>query len=903
MRTLPLLFLLFLTATGVSAPTALEIGPGEKEQLPRGKEADGIVGDFILRNDKVTAVISGNLPLRRANMSTFYGEGGITPGCLYDLALSGANDQLTIFAPTEQQGPVSWVRVAKDGKDGEAAIECVATAPNRDGVARHHVYSIRDGWQGVLVTSTITNESAVPKKVQVGDKWTTFWRTGVAPLGAGIMWAEAVDPADRAGYAVGYTEAPADIATLKLRDLNPGESLTFSRFVAVGESPLEAVGLVAEKQGAVRQVSGVVKDTAGATVAGASLIIRPAAAVSAPRTGETPKTATAASAAAATPAEAITPATGAAATTPAATGAAARLAVRTSRAIGIGYTDAQGRFTLRLPPGDFDVTFSDAGRPDVQKSFTTRTDGDADDLNVEMAAAAAVKFNIRDEAGISLPCKAQFNAIEGTERPNLGPDQRAHGCRDQYHSERGDFRVAIPPGKYRVVVTRGIEYSHLAQDVELKGGETFDFTGTLKRLVDTSGWVSADYHNHSTPSGDNTCGTDDRIINLVAEHIEFAPTTEHNRLYDWAPHIERLGLSSFIQTVAGLELTGGGAHFNSFPFKPVPLTQDNGAPVWNKDPRITAITLRDWQGAEPDRWIQINHPDMVANFTDANADGLPDGGFHGLATLIDGIETQNYQASELLGDRPYRITRDAKTLKETVGYLREYIWLQLLNRGHRYAAMAVCDAHSVFGNGVGGWRMYMPSASDEPAKIDWRENSRAAKAGHSYLTTGPFLQVTTDDGTGPGGQARTLNGAVQLRVRVQCTDWLDIDRVQVLVNSRAVPALNFTRAKDADKFKDGVVKFDETLTVPLSEDAHIIVVACAETSDLRIGYGSSSQSKVRPFAYHNPIFVDVDGHGFTPNGDLLGWPLPVKKLNVEEAKRMLLQRNMDAEAPDPATEL
>ena len=36
---------------------------------------------------------------------------------------------------------------------------------------------------------------------------------------------------------------------------------------------------------------------------------------------------------------------------------------------------------------------------------------------------------------------------------------------------------------------------------------------------------------------------------------------------------------------------------------------------------------------------------------------------------------------------------------------------------------------------------------------------------------------------------------------------------------------------------------------------------------------------MKPFAYHNPIFVDVDGHGFTPNGDTLGWPLPVKKIS------------------------
>ena len=103
---------------------------------------------------------------------------------------------------------------------------------------------------------------------------------------------------------------------------------------------------------------------------------------------------------------------------------------------------------------------------------------------------------------------------------------------------------------------------------ELKG-KTAEFKGTLKRLVDTTGWVSADFHNHSTPSGDNTCGTDDRIINLAAEQIEFAPTTEHNRLYDWRPHIERLKLTEELNTVSGVELTGQGPHMNAFPFQPV----------------------------------------------------------------------------------------------------------------------------------------------------------------------------------------------------------------------------------------------------------------------------------------------------------------------------------------------
>ena len=45
----------------------IEIGRDNVDQMPKGKEADGLPGDFVLRNDKVIALISGNQPLRRAN--------------------------------------------------------------------------------------------------------------------------------------------------------------------------------------------------------------------------------------------------------------------------------------------------------------------------------------------------------------------------------------------------------------------------------------------------------------------------------------------------------------------------------------------------------------------------------------------------------------------------------------------------------------------------------------------------------------------------------------------------------------------------------------------------------------------------------------------------------------------
>ncbi len=813
--------------TALAQSEAFEIGTHNVKELPGGKEADGIIGDFVLRNYKIEAVISANLHLRRANMSTFYGDNGITPGCLYDLTRRGMNnDQIVVFTPSGQQGMVSYVRVVGDGRKGEAAIETVVTAANNNGLYKRHEYRVRDGWQGLLITTTFRNEGTTARKGSVADRWTRFDKSGTF---AGINWADAINPAHKAGYAYAWWTNDGLKVPPREVDLKPGEEVTFARFVAVGNSPADAVGAVATHSQPTATVRATVSQANGQPIT------------------------------------------------------TAKLEFISGKQSVAAYPDAIGRFSFAIPRGNYTWKLSDIGRPARTGAVMVGEKGILLQWN-DQPPAAGVAFDIADANGKSIPCKVQFHGVAPTKNPNLGPNSRAHGCVDQYHSETGKFRVQLDPGEYDIIVTRGIEHSHLKQRIKLGEGKTVNFTGTLKRLVDTRGWVSADYHNHSTPSGDNVCDTDGRLINLAAEHIEFAPTTEHNRFYDWTPHIKALGLDQEIKTVSGVEATGSGAHFNSFPFEPQPFRQDNGLPPWNKDPRITAATLRHLQKDEPARWIQINHPDMVANFTDRDGDGRLDGGFAGLAQLIDGVETENYGMSSILEGTPYHVALYRG--RETVRYHREFVWLQLLNQGTPFVGMAVCDSHTVYGNGVGGWRMYMPSKSDNPSEIDWKENSRHAKEGRSYLTTGPFLQVETSDGILPGGTTRA-QGSIDLKIKVQCTDWIDIDRVQVLVNGRARRELNFTRASHAKWFNDKVVKFDRTINVPLSEDAHLIVVAIGENFNLKTGYGTSGQAGIKPIAYHNPIFVDVDGGGFKPNGDTLGFPLTAKGISTEQAKKTL----------------
>src|SRR5262249_30141922 len=114
-----------------------------------------------------------------------------------------------------------------------------------------------------------------------------------------------------------------------------------------------------------------------------------------------------------------------------------------------------------------------------------------------------------------------------------------------------------------------------------------------------------------------------------------------------------------------------------------------------------------------------------------------------------------------------------------------------------------------------------------------------------------------------------------LRVRVFCANWYDVDRVQVLLNGRPEPKLNFTRATHPQLFTDRPLRFEQTLELDLAKDTHVVVVATNEKEELGEIMGPM-WGRHHATAISNPIYVDVDGNGFQPNHDTLGQPLPVK---------------------------
>jgi hypothetical protein len=791
-------------SVSAKAPEAIEIGPLNVADLPGGREADGIIGDFVLRNDRIEVLVSGNLHNRKANMGTNWGAP--TPGCIYDFTYRGvANDQLTCFAPGKQEGQLSSVRILSATPE-RVVVRAELTPAAGKGIGRIHDYILEPEWQHVVVLSTYQNTTRKKQTVEVSPSWKGLTNEKERD---GIFVGECQDPADRIAY--GYAPMPLSEAvrgaTGKV-ELAPGETRQFAAALVIAHGTAEAYARLSELLGKpVRRIRGQVVDADGKPAPWASILLD----------GDQ---------------DALSQ-----------------------------FVDADGRFDFPIPAETKQLIVRDLGRPDLTAPLPA---GD-EPLTLRVKNAAGLDVAITDAQGKPMPCKVQFIGIEGTKTPRLGPNVRARGGENVYQSENGRFTQQLPPGVYRVIVTRGPEYDHIERTVQIEPGKIAKFEGRLERVIDSTGWISSDFHNHSTPSGDNYCGTDDRLINLAAEGVEFAPATEHNRIYEWAPHIERLGLAPFLATCTGMELTGNGPHLNAFPLKPVPHRQNNGAPDWNPDPRIAALTLRQLPGDVARRWVHLNHPDVVRNFNDENGDGKSDGGYRGLPDFVNAVE--------LFGDGilkgPSFQWNTSEKPKNAEAW--PFAWLQMLNRGIRIWTLAVSDAHATVGSAVGGWRTYLRSSSDDPAQVDVDELIASAKAGKSFVSTGPFLEVSTPDGIGPGGTV-VNEKRVRLRVRVQCNTWTDIDRVAVLVNGRIDPRLDLRRSERPELFLPETVRFQQELLVPLDRDAHLIVVAIGENNTLEKAFGDTPRGKLRPVAYHNPIFVDVDGNGFEPNGDTLDQP-------------------------------
>jgi hypothetical protein len=808
---------------------------------PQGKEVDAIYGDYVLRNDRITLVVGRPNAERHANLTV-----KSVGGALLDMTLvDRQNDQLSAYYPGASRfafvaadavtawtmDPAAAVRGADPKLSGpRVVLQCEAQVA--EGRPRFSVrYTLEDGQPFVVVETLMTNSTDKPLTEELADaiRADRMFEFGQA-ADSKTFWAYDEWFEQAYGVQVEGFEIKRDKLLQLVRGgdskvtIAPSETLTVRRKIFCADHLLA--------------LRGVTRKTAGGEVFPRRLdVVDPAGPV-----------------------------------------VHAKVTLRQGEAVyGAGRTDAMGQVRFELPAGDFSAVIEAQGRPTV----TTAVAG-AETTTVKMEACGYVAAHVTDGAGQPIPCKVAFFAVGQKEPypkgangkydpklavPYFGPDAGVAAIHNLVYTADGRFRQEIPPGRYEVIVMCGPEYNAVTTTIDVAAGADAPLVAKLVRAVDTAGWISADFHSHASPSGDNVSSQVGRVLNLLGEHVEFAPCTEHARVDTYDAALRLLKAERLLATCAGMEVTGSPLpinHQNAFPLLHKPRTQNGGGPTTDVNPVTQIARLALWDN-KSDKLVQQNHPNLAQILSDKDLDGKADGGFAGMLGFMDVVEV--HPPEEI-----FAAENPSKPGSNTM--LR---WLRLLNLGYRIPGVVNTDAHYNF-HGSGWLRNYLRSPdTDDPARIKALDVAHEAEAGHVVLTNGPFLQVdaVADEprdkparGT-VGDVVAAPNGKVQLRIRVQCANWLDINRVQVFANGRPLDGCNFTRRTHPERFADGVVKFSAQLPLTLASDTHLVVATAGEGLSLGRYYGPEA-GKTMPVAVGNPIFVDVGGDGFKPNGDLLG---------------------------------
>ena len=523
--------------------------------------------------------------------------------------------------------------------------------------------------------------------------------------------------------------------------------------------------------------------------------------------------------------------------------------------------EPDGRFAFRALAGSYELRLRTPDGRLARRTFSVAEDDlDLGDLSLGSPGRVALPRGT--------PMRLVFVGVEGTPDPRIGDDgiDLRFGNREVRASvESNDLalaglqddpvHLALPPGRYRVLATRGPEFTLGAARIEVRAGETTPLAiAPPARAVSTPGWIAADLHVHAAPSDDSTLPLRAQLGAFLAHGGEVLVATDHDRVTDYAPLIGQLGVGDRLASVVGSEVTSSAVgeatpftsgHYNVFPLSRDPDAYRDGTP-FHEGRRLRDV-IADVRALGGTRLVQLNHA------RDATGDLVR------LAYLSHlAVPGSPFVPGEALDSPPNRILvePDPKTGLRDLDFdvmellngptMAEYPmlradWFALLLQGEFRAGTANSDSHSAWRN-VALPRTYVRVADDAPAAFDRDAFVEAVRAGHSYGTTGPIVDARLGD-AGPGDLVAKSMG--ELRVAVQAAPWVPLERARVYVNGREVHAREITA--------------DDELRVSLSFDGDSFVTV--EVDGPAEGDYAAVAPGSRPFAFTNPIFVDADGDG------------------------------------------
>lgn len=586
---------------------------------------------------------------------------------------------------------------------------------------------------------------------------------------------------------------------------------------------------------------------------------------------------------------------------------------------------ADGTFRMGVPEGAVELAATAPGRATLKAAVTVAASGATKDLAFEapgritfsvdevdgpdVATAAVVgpvpgkaSLVCLDDAGASDPALAEIDAgcvratgaaYTDTDRwCELGMYPMGNG-KDQVctllNSAHGTAAtVPVKPGRYRIVASRGPEYEqNVFADVEVKAGQTTTVAARLYRSVDTAGWLSADFHQHTTASLDAGMPPWDKTVANLDEGVEIAAATEHDMLNSYNRMIAAMDAGSRMRGLNGDEVSVNTVgHFNLLGWTGALANEDGSAGDMypfagvklfsgRTMPEVTAA-VRSIPGV---RLWQMNHPRDVGSGYSAFIAFDPTNGakYNSAEPMVwdfDMMEVKGYlgTADQYLESADAGLSKKAAIGSGDIPTMRD--WFGWLNLGHPLCAVSNSDSH--FRNhGVGYGRNLLRVGDKTPDVLTDADIADAVTGQRVVVSHGPFLQVFAG-GVERMGPAEALapdgEGKVALRLKVQAPTWMDVSSLEVYANGR--PLVLDAVDGDLVQREGDLSGAPLSVALPLAgqpavgavrADVDIVVHPAVDTWYVFVVRGAGTLWPVvgaAPLAYTNAVYVDVDGGGF-----------------------------------------
>lgn len=453
----------------------------------------------------------------------------------------------------------------------------------------------------------------------------------------------------------------------------------------------------------------------------------------------------------------------------------------------------------------------------------------------DVLSAATVEIDVT-EAGQPVPCRLTILNGDGA-LMSCGAKSDDHLAvrPGVVYTSTGLARFGLPAGSYTVYAGRGFAYSLDSARIEVKPGDRLRKSLSIRRVVETPGWLCSDTHVHTlTHSGHGDCTIDERMITLAGEGIEVPIATDHNKQIDYEALAVKLGVRKYFTPIVGNEVTTAVGHFNIFP-----------APA---DRPLPDFKLKDWnaitaniQKTTAAKVVVLNHPrDLHSGFRPFGPErfiSVSGERLDGMTLPANAMEVVNSGAHQTDFMLPFRD------------------WFGLMNRGVFLTPVGASDSHDVSRYIVGQGRTYVRCESPQAAVAGFVQ-------GRVMVSCGLLAEITVNGKYGPGALVPPSD-TVKVHVRVLGPDWVKADKIELFANGRKIREAKIV-AGDA---KPGV-KWQGEWTLPrFQHDVHLVAITSGPAVTELYWPISKPYQQTAPVVNRRNIgatgavWIDADGDG------------------------------------------